>query len=141
MRASGVEFAFMRVSDGLKFPDSKFAQNWAGSRAAGVMRGAYQFFRSNEDPVEQANLLIDTMGPLALDDLLQALVRHSLIRRDAEDDSYSVHVLVQEIAGAELTPCDQQEWVERVARATVAACPSGPQFPYWPKWERLLPKP
>src|ERR1700683_4915889 len=43
--AAGVDFAFVRVSDGLTFHDPLFTQNWQGAHAAGVIRGAYQFFR------------------------------------------------------------------------------------------------
>jgi GH25 family lysozyme M1 (1,4-beta-N-acetylmuramidase) len=67
--SGGVEYAFIRVSDGLNYFDEKFAQNWEGARANGILRGSYQFFRSDEDPVAQANLLLDTMGPLEPGDL------------------------------------------------------------------------
>lgn len=65
----GVEFAFVRVSDGLHTLDTKFARNWQGTKANGILRGAYQFFRPTQDALAQANLLLDTMGPLAADDL------------------------------------------------------------------------
>jgi lysozyme len=70
--AAGIEFAFIRVSDGLQFPDPKFGEYWSGARAAGVMRGAYQFFRPAEDPIAQADLLLDQieqMGALEPGDL------------------------------------------------------------------------
>jgi lysozyme len=73
VKADGVEFAWIRVSDGLPPIDTKFHQNWTGARAAGVLRGAYQFFRENEDPIAQADLLLDTMGPLEPDDLPPAI--------------------------------------------------------------------
>jgi GH25 family lysozyme M1 (1,4-beta-N-acetylmuramidase) len=65
----GVKYAFIRVSDGSTFIDPRFQENWAGARAAGVKRGVYQFFRSNADPIEQANILLDQMGPLLPGDL------------------------------------------------------------------------
>ena len=58
VRRAGVQFAFIRVSDGSTILDSKFEANWAGARRASVLRGAYQFFRPEEDPVAQANLLV-----------------------------------------------------------------------------------
>src|SRR5262245_53102110 len=69
VKAAGVDFAFIRVSDGLNFIDSKFSSNWPSARSAGIVRGAYQFFRPGLDPVAQANLLIERMGPLEADDL------------------------------------------------------------------------
>lgn len=73
VKAAGIEFAYIRVSDGLPPIDSKFVQNWSGARAAGVLRGVYQFFREDEDAVAQADLLLDTMGPLEADDLPPAI--------------------------------------------------------------------
>lgn len=58
VRAAGVSFAFVRASDGATFLDPEFNNNWPGTRAAGVTRGAYQFFRPAQDPIEQANVLI-----------------------------------------------------------------------------------
>ncbi|MCC7074846.1 MAG: hypothetical protein IT383_26285 [Deltaproteobacteria bacterium] len=65
----GVEFAFIRVSDGLTHVDTKFERNWAGAKDNGVLRGAYQFFRSNQDPIAQAELLIEKVGQLEPGDL------------------------------------------------------------------------
>lgn len=65
----GVEFAFIRVSDGLRHVDTQFARNWSEAKRVGVRRGAYQFFRPNLDPIAQANLLLDRMGELEAGDL------------------------------------------------------------------------
>ena len=65
----GVEFAFVRISDGLGTIDTKFEQNWAGTKAAGVLRGAYQFFRPNQDAIAQADLFLDKLGTLEATDL------------------------------------------------------------------------
>jgi lysozyme len=73
VRAAGVRFAFVRVSDGTTVLDPTFARNWQAARAAGVLRGAYQYFRPEEDPVEQADLLLATMGALRAGDLPPAL--------------------------------------------------------------------
>jgi lysozyme len=69
VKAAGITFAFIRISDGLPPIDTKFHQNWAGARAAGVIRGVYQFYRSDEDAIAQADLLLDTMGTLEPGDL------------------------------------------------------------------------
>jgi GH25 family lysozyme M1 (1,4-beta-N-acetylmuramidase) len=61
-KANGVDFAFVRVSDGLTFHDPDFVQNWQGTKTAGVIRGAYQFFRPEDDPTEQADLVISSIG-------------------------------------------------------------------------------
>jgi GH25 family lysozyme M1 (1,4-beta-N-acetylmuramidase) len=59
---SGRSFAYAQVSDGLYYRDWSFAQNWAGMKAAGLLRGAYQYFEVGQDPVAQANLVINAVG-------------------------------------------------------------------------------
>ena len=61
VRRAGVHFAFVRVSDGATILDSKFAANWAGAKRAGVLRGAYQFFRPEENPLDQAKVLVTAL--------------------------------------------------------------------------------
>lgn len=61
-RAAGIEFAFIRATDGTQYIDTKFSQYWAAAKAAGVIRGTYQFFRPAEDPIAQADLLLSRMG-------------------------------------------------------------------------------
>jgi len=68
-KAAGIDFAFIRVTDGTQYQDPKFAAYWAGARQAGVIRGAYQFFRPAEDPIAQADLMLSLMGPLQAGDL------------------------------------------------------------------------
>jgi len=64
--ADGIVFAIMRVSDGDPATggtyDTEFQDNWAGSKAAGVIRGPYQFFRPSDSPTAQADLLISEIG-------------------------------------------------------------------------------
>jgi len=62
-KAAGIDFAFIRVSDGLDFPDSKFAGYWSAAKSAGVLRGAYQFFEPDQDPIAQADMLLNAAGP------------------------------------------------------------------------------
>ena len=101
VRAAGVRFAFVRVSDGTTVLDPSFAREWQAAREAGVMRGAYQYFRPEEDPVEQADLLLATMGALRAGDLPPAL--------DLElSGEVEPRELVRRVA----------RWVARVRRAT-----------------------
>ena len=62
VRRAGIRFAFIRTSDGLNYPDSRFATNWAGAKRAGILRGAYQYFRPDQDPIAQADLLVATLA-------------------------------------------------------------------------------
>lgn len=67
--ADGVRYAIVRVSHSLEFFDPEFQNNLDGSRAAGIHTGVYQYFEPDEDPVAQADLLLDNMGPLLPGDL------------------------------------------------------------------------
>jgi len=58
VKSSGRVFAFARVSDGTAHPDTEFARNWPGMKSAGLVRGAYQFFRPQHSGTQQADLLI-----------------------------------------------------------------------------------
>ncbi|WP_185732501.1 GH25 family lysozyme [Burkholderia sp. Bp8963] len=60
--ASGRQFAYARVSDGAT-PDTMFDVNYTGIKAAGLARGAYQFFRPSVDPATQAALILQKVGP------------------------------------------------------------------------------
>ncbi len=68
VKASGRGFAITSVGDGT-YQDPTFAANWAGMKAAGLIRGAYQFFEPGEDPIVQANILLGKVGTLGAGDL------------------------------------------------------------------------
>lgn len=44
VKASGVEFAWIKATEGGDFADPRFVANWIGARMAGVPRGAYHFY-------------------------------------------------------------------------------------------------
>ena len=77
-KASGIDFAYARISDGTGFIDPQFAANWANMKAAGIVRGAYQFFRPETDPTAPGELLL----PAAPDPLLHPLAGLTSARPD-----------------------------------------------------------
>lgn len=62
VKAAGRAFAFTRISDGLHSIDATFPANWPAMKSAGLVRGAYQFFRPSQDPVAQANLVLSKLA-------------------------------------------------------------------------------
>jgi len=62
VRTAGMRFAFIRLSDGATLPDTRFARNWREAKQAGVLRGAYQYFRPDENALAQADLLINRLA-------------------------------------------------------------------------------
>jgi len=62
VRAAGCAFAFAKATEGTGVTDPFFAANWAGMKAAGLLRGAYHFFRAAEPAAEQAAHFLSTVG-------------------------------------------------------------------------------
>jgi lysozyme len=69
---AGIAFAYIKATEGISINDSQFARNWSVSSARGVPRGAYHFFRFNDDPIAQANFFLASANPQA-GDLLPAV--------------------------------------------------------------------
>jgi lysozyme len=55
VRDAGCAFAFAKATESTAIVDSEFAANWNGMKAAGLVRGAYHFFRPEQNAVAQAN--------------------------------------------------------------------------------------
>lgn len=54
VKKQGYEFAYVKCSEGVDDPDPLFEEHWENLRAAGMPRGAYHFYVTEDDPVEQA---------------------------------------------------------------------------------------
>ncbi len=75
VRAAGQRYVFAKATEGDFYADPTFDDNWRGAKSAGLLRGAYHFFRCNVDPKRQANKFIDYVKsmndygelPMALD--------------------------------------------------------------------------
>jgi len=59
VRATGQRFVFVKATEGDFHSDQTFAANWSGAKSAGLLRGAYHFFRANVDGRKQAARFID----------------------------------------------------------------------------------
>jgi lysozyme len=64
LRGTGVDFAFIKVSEGGDHTDTTFAANWETAGAAGVRRGAYHFFTFCTPGGLQARHFVATIAPL-----------------------------------------------------------------------------
>jgi len=100
--ADGIDFAIIRTSDG-SFLDREFFRNWAEAKRVGIKRGVYQFFRAGNDPIVDAQLLLDRMGPLEPGDIPPVL--------DAE---------TMDGQSASTVQANMRAWLEHVAAATGA---------------------
>lgn len=69
---AGVDFAYIKATEGGDYVDPTFATNWAGAKAAGVERGAYHFYSLCRPGSEQAANFLRTV-PRAHDALPPAI--------------------------------------------------------------------
>lgn len=58
----GVEFVFIKATEGGDFKDRNFRINYEKARLAGLKKGVYHFFRFDRDGVEQALNLMKAVG-------------------------------------------------------------------------------
>lgn len=65
--ADGVEFVFIKATEGSTFRDENFRINYNKALHAGLKIGAYHFFRFDRDGVEQARNLLQAVGIRHLD--------------------------------------------------------------------------
>ena len=54
VKRSGIDFAFIKASEGGNDGDRRFAELWSAARAAGVPRSAYHFYYFCASPEKQA---------------------------------------------------------------------------------------
>jgi MYXO-CTERM domain-containing protein len=147
-KAAGIDFSFIRVSDGTTTIDTKFAQYWAGAKSAGVLRGAYQFFRPNQDAIAQADLLLSMMGTLQPGDLPPVLDVEVSGGMTKTQVAAGVHTWIDHVTAATgvapIVYAGLYSWPDLtgsadvttsplwVAQYTSAACPNIPSP--WTKW-------
>lgn len=73
VKRSGVSFVILKATEGESFADKRFEANYAAARDAGLLVGAYHFFRFDCDGRVQANHFLNVIGdrefdfPLVLD--------------------------------------------------------------------------
>jgi len=70
VKSAGVEYAFCKATEGTTFQAKRFKYNWEGIKDAGIIRGAYHFARTINDPTKDAGNFIETVGELDDSDML-----------------------------------------------------------------------
>ena len=56
-----LDFVFIRATAGKNRVDRQFATNWKQAKTKGFIRGAYHYYRPNENSIQQAELFIKTV--------------------------------------------------------------------------------
>jgi lysozyme len=101
-----VTFAFAKASEGATFKDPNFATNWSGMKSAGIIRGAYHFFRPIRPVDDQVANFLDMLPQLHLGDLPPVL--------DLEPYPDDVRVQWESIASASERVSKAKEWLVKV---------------------------
>jgi lysozyme len=73
VKEAGIEFAFIKATEGDAYVDGYFATNIAQCRALRITCGAYHFYRHDIDPTAQAQHFAHIMGRPQPGDLLPAV--------------------------------------------------------------------
>jgi lysozyme len=60
-KSYAVDFVFIRATAGMDKVDRKFNYNWSEAKNNKLIRGAYHYYRPNENSIEQANFFIKTV--------------------------------------------------------------------------------
>jgi lysozyme len=58
VRTAGHTFAYLKATEGVDLADPAFSGHWRAARQAGVVRGAYHFYVTEDDPEAQARFFI-----------------------------------------------------------------------------------
>lgn len=66
VKVAGIQFAYLKATDGTAWVDPMFDQNAEGCNLAGIPFGAYHFFRPDQDAVAQADHFWTIVGNLPL---------------------------------------------------------------------------
>ena len=81
--------------------------------------------------------------PITLDDAINTLRRYSLIKRNAETKTLTIHRLVQTVLRDTMSPEQPHQWAERTIRVINHVFPEVQRVPIdtaqWPQCERYLP--
>lgn len=68
LASQGIDFAFIKATEGSSFVDKNFKTNWENARSAGIITGAYHFFSFESPAQSQAENFINTV-PCGMENL------------------------------------------------------------------------
>ena len=69
LAGQGFDFVYLKATEGVDLADPAFAEHWQSAADHGLVRGAYHFYVTEDDPLEQAEFFISRVD-LSPGDLL-----------------------------------------------------------------------
>ncbi|MGA2549110.1 MAG: glycoside hydrolase family 25 protein [Burkholderiaceae bacterium] len=97
---AGIVFAYCKASEGTSFVDTQFSSNWANTQSAGIIRGAYHFFRPSLDANAQAELFLSQVVSLEDGDLPPAVDVEASDGIDAQDIVDGLQIFLDAVQSA-----------------------------------------
>ncbi len=95
IKADGVNFVYMKATQGIHFQDPKFATNHEATRKECLYRGAYHFYVTGMDPKKQAQNFVDTIKELISGDLPPVLdLEEAGIKTSVNKGTYETNTLL-----------------------------------------------
>lgn len=125
VKGAGISFAFVKATESTNFVDSSFATNWAGLKAAGLVRGAYHFFHSDVDPTQQATFFLSTVGAVADGDLLVLDLESANGQSQATIEAHAATFMAAVHSASGITP------ILYTSPAFLSSYTSLAQYPLW----------
>ncbi len=125
VQADGYSFAVVKATEGLSLVDPEFAANWAGAKAAGLVRGAYHFCRPElGNARQQAQHVVNTVGTLEAGDILALDLETPAGTVDQSAFALDCAGMVAKLAGFPPLLYCSQDWARnRLTDAALAAYP------------------
>ena len=139
LKEQGVEFAYIKATEGATHVDTSFAAKWADADSAGVESGAYHYFVYNVSGAEQAENFIRTVGDLngrlipAVDmELTPAEVQNPPAVDDVVRGLKSFLAVVEEKYGVKPLIYSQKDYYDKYLAADFAEYPRWARNVYYP---------
>jgi lysozyme len=105
VKSAGYSFAYIKATESVGYVSDTYDRDWAASKAAGLLRGAYHFYRFGASPEAQAYAFLAAYTPSAGD--LPPML-------DLEDPGYGLN-LAQNVGAV-------AKWLQIVEAATKRRC-------------------
>ena len=68
-RKDSLQFVICKATEGITYTDPKFMMNWRDIKEKGFIRGAYHFYRTQDDPLVQANFFLNAISDITTNDI------------------------------------------------------------------------
>jgi GH25 family lysozyme M1 (1,4-beta-N-acetylmuramidase) len=118
---TGRSFTYIKATEGVTWQNPEFQKDWPLSKTVGMIRGAYHYFRPEDDSVQQADAYLKTLVGLEVDDMPPML--------DIEvTDNVAPEIIVE----------NARTWLDYVEKVT-GKTPIVYTYPYY--WSTLGPAP